>query len=61
MSMNTVTPKATEHFARVPTIDIARSKFDLSHGYKTTLDGGYLVPVFVNELLPGDSWQANIT
>lgn len=55
--MNTVTPKMGEHFARVPTIDIQRSKFDLSHGYKTTLDGGWLVPVMVQDLIPGDSWK----
>lgn len=57
MSKNTVAPKTQEHFARVPTIDIQRSKFNLSHGYKTTLDGGYLVPVLTQELLPGDSWK----
>lgn len=61
MSMNTVTPKAQEHFSRVPTIDIQRSKFDLSHGYKTTLDGGYLVPVMCQEMLPGDSWKCKAT
>ena len=58
--MNTSTPKAREHFNRVPTIDIPRSRFDLSHGHKTTLDGGYLVPVLVSELLPGDSWKCTL-
>ena len=55
--MNTARPANVNHFARVPSIDIQRSKFDLSHGYKTTLDGGYLVPVLTQELLPGDSWS----
>ena len=59
MSKNTVAPKSQEHFARVPTIDIPRSKFNLSHGYKTTLDGGYLVPVLTQEMLPGDSWKCS--
>ncbi len=58
--MNTSVPKAREHFNRVPTIDIPRSRFDLSHGHKTTLDGGYLVPVLVSELLPGDSWKCTL-
>ena len=58
---NTAVPKSVEHFSRVPTIDIQRSKFDLSHGYKTTLDGGWLVPVLVSEMLPGDSWKCNAT
>lgn len=57
--MNTARPVRTNHFARVPSIDIQRSKFDLSHGYKTTLDGGYLVPILTQELLPGDSWSCD--
>ena len=60
MSMTTVAPKSREHFSRVPTIDLPRSKFDLSHGYKTTLDGGFLVPVLTQELLPGDSWKCTV-
>lgn len=57
MAKNTVVPNYQGHlFSRVPSVDIARSKFDRSHGYKTTLDGGFLVPVFVDEALPGDSW-----
>lgn len=60
MSKTTVAPKSKEHFSRVPTIDIPRSKFDLSHGYKTTLDGGFLVPVLTQELLPGDSWKCTV-
>lgn len=57
---NTVVPKSREHFSRVANIDIQRSKFDLSHGHKTTLDGGWLVPVLVNEMLPGDSWSCTM-
>lgn len=59
MSKTTSRPHKTEHFSRVPTIDIQRSSFDLSHGYKTTLDGGWLVPVFVQDCLPGDSWRCD--
>ena len=61
MAINTARPHKTEHFARVPTIDIQRSKFDLSHGYKTTLDGGYLVPIMVQDMLPGDTWSCRAT
>lgn len=61
MSKNTARPHKTEHFARVPTIDIQRSKFDLSHGYKTTLDGGFLVPIMNQEMLPGDTWSCKAT
>ena len=31
--------------------------FDRSHGYKTTFDSGYLVPFFVDEALPGDTFS----
>lgn len=60
--MNTATPKFKPHnFSRVAQIDVPRSKFDMSHSYKTTLDGGFLVPVFCKEALPGDSWQIDAT
>lgn len=58
--MNTSTPKFKAHnFSRTAKIDIPRSRFNLSHSYKTTLDGGFLVPVFCKEALPGDSWSIN--
>lgn len=44
-------------FSQVPRADIPRSSFDRSHGYKTTLDAGYLVPVFCDEALPGDTFN----
>jgi hypothetical protein len=51
-----------EHsFSRAPTADIPRSSFDRSHGLKTTLDAGNLVPVFVDEVLPGDTISLNPT
>ena len=48
-------------FSRVPQADIQRSSFDRSHGVKTTFDAGYLVPVFVDEVLPGDTLNLNMT
>lgn len=49
-------PSVMSHnFSKVPDVQIERSKFDRSHGYKTTFDAGYLVPVFVDEVLPGDT------
>jgi hypothetical protein len=50
----------THTFGRVPRVDIPRSSFDRSHGYKTTFDSGYLVPIFVDEALPGDSFTVNM-
>ena len=48
-------------FSQVPTADIQRSSFDRSHGYKTTFDAGNLIPVFVDEALPGDTFTLNPT
>lgn len=48
-------------FSQVPHADIERSSFDRSHGLKTTLDSGLLVPVFVDEVLPGDSFNLTMT
>ena len=47
---------APANFQSIARIDVPRTMFDRSHTYKTTLDGGYLVPIFVDEALPGDSW-----
>ena len=44
-------------FSQVPRAEIQRSRFDRSHGLKTTLDAGDLVPVFVDEVLPGDTFN----
>ena len=47
----------SKDFSKAPSANIQRSSFDRSHGYKTTMDAGYLVPVFVDEVLPGDSYN----
>ena len=51
---NTRIPSSNQHkFSQIPKAEIQRSTFDRSHGYKTTLDASYLVPVLVDEALPG--------
>jgi len=47
----------THQFSQVPKATIQRSSFDRSHGLKTTFDSGYLVPIFVDEALPGDTFN----
>lgn len=42
-------------FSDAPTMYMRRTKFDRSHVYKTTFDSGKLIPVFVDEVLPGDT------
>lgn len=48
-------------FSLVPRVNLPRSKFDLSFEHKTTLNAGKLVPVCVQEILPGDSLKINQT
>lgn len=44
------------HFASNPVeIDMPRSKFDRSTQHKTTFNTGDLIPIFVDEVLPGDT------
>jgi hypothetical protein len=48
-------------FSRVPNVQVPRTTFNRSHGYKTTFDSGYLVPVFVDEALPGDTFNVRMS
>lgn len=43
-------------FSQIPRADIPRSVFNRSHGHKTTFDAGWLVPIYVDEALPGDTF-----
>ena len=47
------------HFSEVPNAEIQRSTFDRSHGVKTTFDAGKLIPILVDEVLPGDTHKLN--
>lgn len=51
----------THQFSRLPKAEIPRSSFDRSHGHKTTFDAGLLIPIFVDEALPGDTFSVNMT
>ena len=55
-------PSVMRHqFSEVPRAEISRSSFDRSHGVKTTFDAGYLIPIFVDEALPGDTFNLRLT
>jgi hypothetical protein len=49
------------NFSQVPKADIPRSSFDRSHGVKTTFNAGDLVPILVDEVLPGDTFKVDMT
>lgn len=48
-------------FAMVPRADIPRSQFLRQSTHKTTFDAGYLVPIYVDEVLPGDTFNLKAT
>ena len=48
-------------FAMIPRADIPRAAFDRQFTHKTTFDAGYLIPVYVDEVLPGDTFNLRMT
>lgn len=47
-------------FASIPTVNIRRSVFNRSCGLKTTLPFDTVAPIFVDEVLPGDTFRLKI-
>lgn len=58
MSKTTVTrSNPAKQFVQLPRTSIPRSQFDRSHGWKGAFGAGKLVPFFVDEVLPGDTFN----
>lgn len=51
----------THRFAMVPRSDVPRSRFSIQHTHKTTFDASLLIPIYVDEILPGDSFNLKMT
>ena len=49
------------NFATVPKAEIQRSSFDRSHTWKGTFDAGKLIPFYVDEVLPGDTFNLDVS
>lgn len=47
-------------FSDAPAMYMKRTKFDRSHVYKTTFNSGKLIPVFIDEVLPGDTARMSV-
>jgi len=47
-------------FAQIPNVNTTRSRFDRSFAVKDTFDFDYLVPILVDEVLPGDTINLNV-
>ena len=48
-------------FSQAPSANIPRSVFKRNHGHKTAFDGGYLIPIYVDEALPGDTFNVRVS
>ena len=48
-------------FSQIPQANIPRSVFNRSHAHKTTFMAGYLIPFYVDEALPGDTFNLKAT
>ena len=48
-------------FSKVAQANIKRSTFPRGSTHKTTMNANYLVPIFVDEVLPGDTFDMNVT
>ena len=46
-------------FAEVPQAEIPRSSFNRSHGLKTTFDADNLVPILLDDVVPGDTFNVD--
>ncbi|WNK13615.1 MAG: major capsid protein [Microvirus sp.] len=51
----------THHFSMTPRADVPRSSFSIQKTHKTTFDSGQLIPFYVDEILPGDSFNMKAT
>ncbi|AZL82983.1 major capsid protein [Apis mellifera associated microvirus 15] len=48
-------------FAMIPKADIPRSTFKIETAHKTTFNSGLLIPIYVEEILPGDTYKLKMT
>ena len=48
-------------FTDLPSADMERSTFDMSHSWKGTFDAGIIAPVMLQEILPGDTFNVATT
>jgi len=48
-------------FAMIPRPDVPRSSFRIQKTHKTTMDAGWLVPIYLDEVLPGDTFNVRMT
>lgn len=58
--MNLGNRHSQHSFSQIPSVNTPRSKFDRSFAIKDTMDFDYLNPIFIDEVLPGDTINLNV-
>lgn len=59
--MSSVGNRSNQHsFAQIPSVNIQRSSFNRSYSVKDTFDFDYLIPIFVDEVIPGDTFNVTV-
>lgn len=53
--------KGVNRFSRIPQANIQRSVFQRNHSYKTTFQAYNIVPILIDEVYPGDSFNVKLT
>lgn len=56
-----MTRNTDSHFGNIPTKTIRRSKFKRPCSHKLTANVGQIIPIYRDELLPGDSCKINVS
>lgn len=55
-------PQVDVHqFAMIPRAEIPRSSFRMQHQHKTTINASFLYPIYLQEILPGDSFKVSMS
>ena len=52
---------SNHRFSEIPSVKHERSSFNRSHGHKFTCDAGFIIPIFLDEVLPGDTFNLRLT
>lgn len=47
------------HFSKLPAVNVQRSILDRGSSYSTTFNAGQLIPFYVDEVLPGDTFDVS--
>lgn len=55
----TLNRNVESHFSKLPTVNVQRSILDRGSSYSTTFNAGQLIPFYVDEVLPGDTFDVS--